>query len=137
MASKIDYDSQADKRHNERIPRDRQPPNRPTPPSKMIRPRMIIGVILKHTPPEHRKDVRNLAGEGAAREERFESCVGADGDGAEGGGDNENGEGRVVGCLGARAHFAEPGMARESFVAGIGEEDPRGGDELCVIVRGV
>ena len=100
--------SQADQRHDKEIPRNSQPPNRLTPPPQIIRSRLILRVILIQTPPQHRKDIRNLPSKRAPREESFKSGVRADRDGTECGGDDEDDEGGVVGCVGAFVDGGEP-----------------------------
>ena len=130
MRNEVRGNSQANQRHNKEVPRNRQPPNRPTPPSKVIRPRFILRVILIQTSPQHRKDIRNLPSERAPREESFESGVRANRDGTECGGDDEDDEGGVVGCVGAFVDGGEPVGEWEGFVAGVGEEDSGGCDEL-------
>jgi len=80
--------------------------------------------------PKHRQDVPDLAGEHRAGEEHLEGGIGADGDGAKGGREDEHGERGVVRGVCALRDAAGPGVPREGLVTAVGEEDARGVDEL-------
>ena len=91
---------------------------------------LIDGIILVQAPPKHGKDVPDLAKESRPGDERLEGGIGADGDGAKGGREDEYNECGVVRCVCALGDVAKPGVPRERLVAAVGEEDAGGEDKL-------
>ena len=91
---------------------------------------LIVRVVLIQAAPEHGQDVPDLASQGRPGEECLEGGIGADGDGAKGGREDEHGKRGVVRRVRARGDAAQPGVPRERLVAAVGKEDARGGDKL-------
>ena len=90
----------------------------------------IIQVVLVQATPKHGQDVPDLAGGHRPGKERLEGGIGADGDGANSGREDEYRERGIVRGVCALRDAAEPGVPRDRLVTAVGEEDARGGNEL-------
>jgi hypothetical protein len=122
--------SQADKRHDERVPCNGDPPDRAAPAAEIVRPVPVVRVVLVHAATQNGENVRDLAGERAAGEKRLEGGLRANRDRAERGRDDEHRERCVVRRLRPRADLTQPYVTRKRLVTTVRKEDARGGDEL-------